>query len=250
MKICRNLILSDGISTIEEWFKKCPPQRGIQQWQDGRSAKETAKHWINGIPQPFTDLLKGFKFEFQLCSPEYVSEFDNLRGNGRNHDLLILARDSAADNKIVISVESKVDESFGNILGDYMRDIENKRDNNIPTQADKRILALKNALLPNISIPEFNKLRYQLLTAVAGALSEAKKQNAKSAIFVVQTIFTNKIDPFKHQINQTDLDRFVDAISNGMFKNLKDGTLLGPMRVLGNKFIPNSVDLWIGKYSL
>src|SRR5674476_1645320 len=129
-----------------------------------------------------------------------------------------------------------------------MDDNQKKRDNNITTHADKRILALKNAILPNISIQEFNKLRYQLLTAVAGTLSEAKKRNAKSAIFVVQTIFTNKIDPFKHQINQTDLDRFVDAISNGMFKNLKDGTLIGPMRVQGNNFIPNIVDLWIGKY--
>jgi hypothetical protein len=250
MKICKNLTVSDEISTVEEWFKKCPPQRGILQWQDGRSAKETAKHWINGIPQPFTDLFKGFKFEFQLCSPEYVSEFDNLKGNGRNHDLLIIARDSATDNEIVISVESKVDEPFGNIIGDCMHNIKNKRDNNIPTQADKRILALKNALLPNISISEFNKLRYQLLTAVAGTLSEAKKQNAKSAIFVVQTISSNKIDPFKHQINQTDLDRFVYAISNGISKYLKEGTLLGPMRVQGNIFIPNNIDLWIGKYSL
>jgi hypothetical protein len=249
MKICKNLILSDGISTIEEWFKKCPPQGKEKHWRDGRSAKETAKHWINGVPQPFTDLLKAFRLELQLCSPEYVSEFDNLKGNGRNHDLLIIARDSA-NNEIVISVESKVDESFGKTLADYMDDIQKKRDNNITTQADKRILALKNALLPNISIPEFNKLRYQLLTAVAGALSEAKKQNAKSAFFVVQTIFTNKINPFKNQINQTDLDCFVDAISNGMFKNLKDGTLLGPMRVQGNEFIPNSVDLWIGKFSL
>ena len=249
MKICKNLIISDGISTIEEWFKKCPPQRGILQWQDGRSAKETAKHWINDVPQPFTDLFKGFRFEFQLCSPEYVSEFDDLRGNGRNHDLLIIAKDLGG-NRIVVSVESKVDEPFGKTLADYMDDIQKKRDNNITTQSDKRILALKNAILPNISIQEFNKLRYQLLTAVAGTLSEAKKRNAKSAIFVVQTIFTNKIDPFKHQINQTDLDRFVDAISNGMFKNLKDGTLIGPMRVQGNNFIPNIVDLWIGKYSL
>jgi hypothetical protein len=69
MKICRNLTLSDDISSIDEWFIKCPPKRGMLQWKDGRSAKETAKHWINGIPQPFTDLFKGFKLEFQVCSP-------------------------------------------------------------------------------------------------------------------------------------------------------------------------------------
>jgi hypothetical protein len=249
MKICRNLTLSDNISSIEEWFNKCPPQRGILQWRDGRSAKETAKHWINGIPKPFTDLFKGFELEFKVCSPEYVSDFDNLKGNGRNHDLLIIANDPAK-NQVVISVESKVDESFGNTIGDYMDDIQKKNENNIPTKANKRILALKDAIIPNVLNQEINKLRYQLLTAVAGTLSEAKKQNAKSAFFIVQTFFTETIDQVKHKINQTDLDYFVDTISNGKFKSVIDGALIGPMRAQGNEFIPNNIDLWIGKYSL
>jgi len=249
MKICKNLKLSDEISTIEEWFEKCPPQRGRLQWQDGRSAKETAKHWINGIPQPFKDLLKGYKFEFQLCSPEYVSEFDNLRGNGRNHDLLILALDPD-ENRIVISVESKVDESFGQTVGDYQNDIKKKKDKNVPTQADIRISNLKTAMMSSITDSEFIKVRYQLLTVVAGTLSEAKKQKANSAIFVVQTFITNGLDQNKHQINQADLDLFVNLISNGRFKTIKDGTLVGPLRVQGNKFIPDFIDLWIGKYSV
>jgi hypothetical protein len=249
MKICRNLSLSDEISTIEEWFKKCPPQRGRIQWQDGRSAKETAKHWINGIPQPFKNLFKGFKFELHLCSPEYVSEFDGLRGNGRNHDLLILALDQY-ENSIVISVESKVDESFGPTVGDYQKDIKKKKDKNISTQADTRISNLKTALMPSIPDSEFIKVRYQLLTAVAGTLSEAKKQKANSAFFIVQTFITNELDPVKHQINQSDLDCIVNLLSNGRFKTIKDGTLLGPLRVKGNRFIPDIVDLWIGKYSL
>ena len=249
MKICKNLIFVDDISSVEEWFIKCPPQGKEKHWKDGRSAKETAKFWINAIPQPFTDLFKGFKFEFQLCSPEYVSDFDNLGGNGRNHDLLIIARDSD-ENRIVISVESKVDESFGNTIGNYLFDIQKKRLTNIPTQSDRRILALKDALIPNVPNQEFNKLRYQLLTAIAGTLSEGKKQNSKSAFFIVQTFITKTIDRVKHKINQTDLDYFVDAISDGKFKSLIEGTLIGPMRVQGNEFIPNNVDLWIGKYSL
>jgi hypothetical protein len=249
MKICRNLTLSDNISSNEEWFVKCPPQRGILQWRDGRSAKETARHWINGIPQPFTDLFRGLKLEFQVCSPEYVSDFDNLKGNGRNHDLLIIANDPA-ENRIVISVESKVDESFGQTVGDYQKDIKKKKDKNISTQADIRISQLRLALMPNIPDLEFNKVRYQLLTALAGTLSEAKKQKSKSTFLVVQTFITNDIDQVKHKINQTDLDYIVDTISNGKFKSVIDGSLIGPMRVHGNEFIPNNIDLWIGKYSL
>lgn len=249
MKICRNMILSDEISTIEEWFKKCPPQGKEKHWQDGRSAKETAKHWINGIPQPFTDLFKDFGFEFQLCSPEYVSDFDDLRGNGRNHDILILAQDPS-ENPFVISIESKVDEPFGPTVGDYQKDIKKKKDKNSSTQADIRIINLKNALMPSVPDSEFIKVRYQLLTSVAGTLTEAKKQKANSAIFVIQTFITDGLDQEKHQINQADLDFFIDLISNGRFKTIKDGTLLGPMRVKGNRFIPDFVDLWIGKYSL
>jgi hypothetical protein len=66
----------------------------------------------------------------------------------------------------------------------------------------------------------------------------------------VQTFITKTIDQVKNKINQTDLDYFVDAISDRKFKSLINGTLIGPMRVQGNEFIPNNVDLWIGKYSL
>ena len=97
---CEKLIASNEIMSLCEWFDKCPPQGKEKHWKDGRSAKETAKHWLHTIPQPFKDLLKTQQLKYVLCSPEYVSEFDAYGGNGRNHDLLILAKDK--DSKKVV----------------------------------------------------------------------------------------------------------------------------------------------------
>ena len=53
MIICKNLIQTDKIESLSEWFDKCPPQKGIAHWKDGRSAKETAKLWLSAIPAEF-----------------------------------------------------------------------------------------------------------------------------------------------------------------------------------------------------
>jgi len=249
MILCRNLAQTDTISSLQEWFAKCPPKGKNLHWVDGRSAKETAKHWMYIIPQPFRDLLGCFNLHYQLCSPEYVSRFDNLTGNGRNHDLLVVAEDALGE-KVIISVESKVDEPFDRTVKDYFIDIQKKKENNTPTQADVRIQGLKQALLPDLSLPQFDELKYQLLAAIAGTLSEAKKQGANSAFFVVQTFISQQMDSVRHRKNQRDLDFLLEVISHGNYKIIHDGNLVGPFRVNGNDYIPDDVDLWIGKYSI
>ena len=58
---CKGLTPNDHIRSLNEWFIKCPPEGKERHWVDGRSAKETAKHWVYTIPQPFKDILKPFK---------------------------------------------------------------------------------------------------------------------------------------------------------------------------------------------
>lgn len=248
MKICKKLNPKDSITSVKEWFTKCPPTGKAKQWVDGRSAKETAKHWLKGIPKPFIDILKYFNLKYILCSPEYVSKFDNLDGNSRNHDLLIKAQDEN-NLPVIISVESKVDEAFGIKVGDYWKDILSKKATTT-TNADIRIKLLKNALFINPSSSKVDQLRYQLLTAIAGTLSESKKQKTKKAIFVVQTFISSGMDSKKYRQNQHDLDYFLEVFTYGKHKIIHDGNLVGPFTVPGNDNIPNNVELWIGKYSV
>lgn len=249
MIVCKNLNPIDKIQSVSEWFLKCPPQKGVNQWKDGRSAKETAKLWINGIPNEFKNLLYKFNLEYNLCSPEYLSCLDNLRGNSRNHDLIILAEDFK-EEQTLITIESKVDEPFDKTVSEYLSEIKNKKLKNIPTKADIRIKMLLNALLSQTNPKIFNRIRYQFLTSIGGTLFEARKRNIKKAIFIVQTLITDEMDYVKYFANQKDFDFFIDIFTNGIYSGINDGELLGPYYVPGNKFIPNDISLWIGKYSI
>lgn len=245
---CKKLNKKDTINSLEEWHLKCPPKSKIH-WQPGRSAMETAKLWLQGIPKEFTTILKDFNLELELCSPELNTRFDKYRGNVRNHDLLIPAKDQMNET-FVISIESKVDEPFGKTIGAYLKIIKRKKENGKNSNVDKRIEDLRNAIFPLLDKEIFESLKYQLLTAVAGTLAEAKKQQAKKAIFLVQTLVSSKINQNMHRRNQNDLDKFIHAVSNNNHQNIQDNELLGPFYFAGNNFIPNDVELWIGKYSI
>lgn len=249
MILSKNLDPKNSILSLEEWFLKCPPQGKTKHWKKGRSAVETAKHWLHVIPREFRDILRCINLEYELCFPELVTYFDKYHGNGRNHDLFIIAKDKI-DQKTAISIESKVDESFGKTIRACLSEVERKKNLGESTNADARIAELKRAIFPNVKQKVFELLRYQLLTAVAGTLVEAKIQGAQKAVFLVQTFLSPKMNSKLHCQNQRDLDFFMEIISNGELKIIHDGDLYGPFRFAGNEYIPNDVELWIGKYSI
>lgn len=250
MIICKNLEINDPIRTTDEWFSKCPPQGKEVHWKDGRSAKETAKHWINGAPTAFLNLVKPLSVCIDVVSPEYVTHFDKNGGNGRNHDLLIIGKDKA-NKKVVISVESKADETFGKYISEYKKEIAKKIAAGKNTNAGKRIDELLPAIIPDDKSSETDQIRYQLLTTLAGVLAEAKKQDAKTAIFVVQTFISTEIDIKKHAQNQVDMNKFVEYLSKGQHKIIHNGDLLHIGKLSGNdELIPRDVELYIGKIDI
>jgi len=210
MKIYKKSTSFETIQTLDDWKIEFPPQMKDLHWREGRSAMETAKHWLNVIPKEFEDILKCFQLEYVSCSPEHVTKFDEYKGNGRNHDLLILATDQYNEN-VVISIESKVDEPFDKQIGSYLTKIKLKKDKGEKSNADYRIEKLKIAVFPNVKRDVFESIQYQLLNAIAGTLAEAKKQRAKKAIFLVQTFISSNMDQKKHLKNQQDLDCFLNV---------------------------------------
>lgn len=246
---CKNLEKNDKIESLAEWFQKCPPQGKELHWVDGRSAKETAKHWAYTIPQPFKDILSHHKLKYNLCSAEYVTNFDQNGGNGRNHDLLILANDTIG-NPVVISIESKVDESFGDTIAQTVAASTIRFQENENSKGLKRIQELRVALFGSENTNQ-NPLRYQFFTAIAGTIAEAKKQGAKTAFFLIQTFESSEIDKKKHAQNQSDLDEFIKLYSNSKYLSVPPDRLIGPFRVANpTQNLLNDIDLWIGKYRI
>ena len=244
MIICKKLDTKDTVCSLEEWYSKCPPQRKDLHWQVDHSAMETAKLWLRGIPKEFLEILRNRDLEIELCSPELNTRFDTYNGNVRNHDLLIIAKD-LKNEKAVVSIESKVDEPFDKTIGPYLRTILREKEKGINSNVDKRIEDLRKAIFPQVDIKVFESLKYQLLTAVAGTLCEAKIQGAKTAFFLVQTLVPSKFNVRKHLKNQRDLDHFIEVLIKGKHCNIHDNDLFGPFKFSGNEFIPHDVELWI-----
>lgn len=252
MIICKDFDESKIIRTTGEWRDICPPEGGEKQWKDGRSAKELAKDWIKNKGKRLEILLDSFDdFEgiiFKMAAPEYESKFDKYKGKGRKHDLLVLAEDGKGD--ILISIEAKVDEPFGEIIKDYYLNKVAARINGISTRAPDRIESLlANVFNRNVNTEAFN-LRYQLLHSIAGTVAESNKRNISRAIFIVNTFYskdTQNLNSDKYQRNMKDLNQFIRYLSCEDTKTLCNNSLIGPFHTKDNDFLSSKVDLYIMK---
>lgn len=232
-----------SITSIEEWLEHSPPAHKELHWKDGRSAKELAKSWLNkneqsAVPVELFTLLNSnpvtSKLDFEWAMSEYKTELDTF-GKGRIHDLLLVAKKE--NHRFVISIEAKSDEPFGQTIA------QRRKNNSVNSKIDQRIETLRKQLFHNVNI---EGLRYQLLHGIAGTLLEAKKQKADFAVFVVQEFTTPLTNPKKQQKNSADLNLFISTLVNESV-NLKDGSLLGPIRVPVGNEETNEPALFFGK---
>jgi hypothetical protein len=112
---------AEEITSLGDWERLAPPKsRG--QWQDGRSAKETAVAWLEGggeeLPEEVSALFAahgdfGPVLDWE-AEPEARLRLDGFAGEPRNSDLVVKARDQ--HGSYLIAVEAKADESFGDTL--------------------------------------------------------------------------------------------------------------------------------------
>lgn len=244
MIICRDFDTNQPITSLDEWFSKCPPAKE-DHWKDGRSAKELAKDWTSNKGKDLERLLGSTSefngITFKKASPEYKTKLDGYKGNGRQHDLLLLVKHN--EEPVLISIEAKTDESFSDMIKDYYIEKIVYRIKGGQTNAPERIEKLmKYVFDDNITKKAFD-LRYQLLHAIAGTIIEAKRGNIKRAIFIVNTYCSRDEKLFslvKHQENVKDLNQFVRYLSKNTIKDFGNDELLGPFNIQG-------VDLYIMK---
>jgi Domain of unknown function (DUF6946) len=250
-------ISKDGIplTSLADWECLAGPRRS-NQWVDHRSAKEAARAWLEGgidLPREIHSLLTqhsafGPVLDWQ-AEPEAKLAFDTFRGEPRNSDLVIDAKDS--HGPYLIAVEAKADEPFGETLGEALaaaleRYLTNNRSNGL-----KRIEQLSQTLLGprQPQDPPLEGIRYQLLTATAGALCEAERRGCNRAVLLIHEFVTNRTSDDKHARNAVDLDTFASRLSHGLITSVGSDSLRGPFELSPATQLGKSVALYIGKAS-
>lgn len=251
MKLSKN---GKEITTVEEWFALAPPRGKAHQWKDGYSAKELAKAWCSvpgrpAAPPGFVQLLAciaAFPAPVPVHGyPEHRIRFDTLPGEPRNTDLALECESSAG--RVAVSVEAKARESFGKPVEDVLITGVRKWADEERSNYLTRLEGLYSALFrPRMEgVPRWGELRYQLLTAAAGALTFAAETRAAAAVLLVHEFRPEGIPVRRFADNERDLWQFVQRIATAPQDPAAE--VWGPFHVPGNAEVPPNIPLYITK---
>jgi hypothetical protein len=245
-----------NLNTIVDWYNYAKP-KGENQWVDGRSAKEVAKAWLSGgvggLPPEVANVLKThprfgdvLKWEGE---PEAKLRFDNFRGEPRNSDLVIHATDHFG--KYLIAVEAKADETYGMTVSKTLKAAKLRREKNENSKGVTRIEDLSQSFF-GVGAEEDNnilELRYQLLTACAGAICEARRFKYTRVLMLVHEFVTDKTKDENHASNTRDLQAFLDRLNTSSPSTPKFtcDTIYGPIIGDNSTILTNEVELFVGK---
>ena len=178
IKISKN---NNIITTVEEWYQFAPPKAKEKHWKDGRSAKSLALFMTDkNQVKKLEDILVELEYDTNgviSCTPEANTVLP-CKGNGRNHDLLMIGED------FVVGIEAKVSEPFGEEISTELIEASDNKKNRIDTLANKLFGCKINEVKDGL------ELRYQLLTGVYGTLLEAENNKKSKALFLV-IVFTD-----------------------------------------------------------
>jgi len=235
----------DVINNVEEWEIKAPPAHECH-WKDGRSAKELAKYWINSqpsVPKQIDTLLQSNSltagFRLHSAVAEKKTSFDDFRGGVRNHDLLLSGKTTNAN--IVVGIEAKVDEPFGDtIVAQQLEIVKTKPASN----TTKRVNILSQAFWGKEPDEQTKNLRYQLLTSLAGTIAEAKEQNATTAILLVHEFYNEVPDT----VNLKALEQFIQTFKP-KFVISSEPFLIEIEIIQSNEYLDKDIKILIGKVS-
>lgn len=255
MSITKN---GSEICSLDDWKRLAPPKKP-EQWKDNRSAKEAARAWLEAggahLPSEVAEALAAHPAFGQVSSwdaePEAKLRFDKYAGEPRNTDLIVYAQDS--HGPYAVAVEAKADEPFSETVSDTLaaaleRYLENDHSNGVA-----RVQELAQALLGprEPGEPPIKGLRYQLLTACAGALCEAERRGYSRAVMLVHEFITDETKDEYHVRNAADLGFFLCRLSLGKVANAEAAQIYGPFKVPGAPLLApgQPPQLFLGKAS-
>ena len=242
------------LDSLDAWERLAGP-KSPDQWKDYRSAKECARAWLAEtdpfqIPRELLDVLGthpdfGEILEWE-AEPECLVPFDDY-GGPANIDMLLSARDN--HGRFVVAVEAKADESFGPLVS---RALSYSLERLLKSPSSKGLARVRE-LAENIfgprgkGDPPLHRMRYQLLTAAAAALSRAKEEGASRAVVLIHEFETPRTKAKNRMRNSRDLVRFLKRLGVEEPERIREGMMVGPIRVPGGARFEDPPPLYVGK---
>lgn len=251
MQIVKNGVV---LRTIDDWKLHAPP-RTPDQWLRGRGAFECASAWFSmdepAVPAEIQALLASnddtASARIVTATPEQRVRFDRIRGEPRNTNVLAVAE--CPKGRIAIGIEVKADEQSDRTVEQVLADVVDQRAHGERTRMLTRVEQLTAALFPRWrrGVPRLGALRYQHLTAAAGALAHAREAGAVRAVLVVHEFVSARADDRRHAASYADLSAFVARLTDGAHASVEPGVLIGPLEVPGAPLYERPVPLYVGK---
>ena len=186
---------------------------------------------MTGLPPEVRETLDGHPltagFNALEASPEVETELDEFP-RPRQHDLAI--EGATSRNRLLVTVEAKVDEPFDRLIGPKMISARKNPFSNQP----ERIGRLAEALFGSTEIEPLAGLRYQLLAATAGTIIEAALRDINLSVLLVHVLITDLADMTKVDENALDLNLFISALA-------EKEIVVGANEVRGPFMVPGGV---------
>lgn len=257
------------IRSFSDWEKHAlPPERKERQWKEGRSEFELGRSWTtNGepaVPPELMQLVDSHEGTKRIVIVNGTTQHETTLPFGssgpRCHDLVL--RGDQNGLTVTICIEAKADESFGGKVAEKLREARKRPVTKFPDRLDWLTRSLLG--LPAFKDNEFlvlsdvvAHLPYQLLSAIAGTLLEARLQQASKALFVVHEFRTTSTADANMDGNAKALNTFLhllQAANDGTINEtaLASGQMAGPVSitdrsVAGTMKVPCNIPLFIGK---
>jgi hypothetical protein len=182
---------------------------------------------------------------------EKKTQFDADPHGPRNHDLLIRAR-VPAGRTVTVGVEGKADEAFDDPLWRYR---EKGLQRSAKTGALDRIDWMVRrwfgtSLRADRTSPPLICLGYQLFSALAGTLADAKIDSSRQAVVLVMEYFTDCTDDDEHAHNAQVLDSFLTRLIGPEPERAvtPNGWITAPISIAGDGvWTPRTTEVAFGK---
>jgi hypothetical protein len=177
--------------------------------------------------------------DITLAVAERPTHFDS-NGGPRKHDLLLqLRRD---DEVLVAGIEAKVKESLGPRVIERIEASDAVKEGSMVRARVEGLLAgLFGRTLDDVHL---GTLRYQLLTAAAGTLVEARQRGSRTALLVVHDLATADRDVDAITPTQKDVTDFITSLG-GDGLPVVPGRLYGPFTIAGSVHLSSEVSLHV-----
>ena len=229
-----------AITTHDEWQKHGGPA-SKDHWVRGRSAWELACDWIERDGADRVVELLTLRPELAgLALTEGVAEkqthFDEQGRGPRNHDLLVRA--TANVGHVTIGIEGKADESFDDPVWLWQdKRLKASPDSGAPSRIDRLTRQwFGTTLRTDRDHPPLACIGYQLFSALAGTLADAKTYGSAIAVLLIQEFDTDRTESPKHDVNARVLDDFIRRLGGSDLERSGTDTawITAPMHIRGD----------------